>query len=471
MQIVEKPLADLVPYAKNSRKHPKAQLEQLQRSLAEFGWTSPVLVDGENGIIAGHGRVLAAKALLAAGGRIPNWPRTEQVPTIELRHLTKEQARAYVIADNQLALGSTWDKATLSSEISELAGLSFDLSLLGFDRADLLRLSPGGVRPGLTDPDDAPDVQDVALARAGDVWILGDHRLACGDSENPTSVGALLNGTVPHLMVTDPPYGVAYDASWRATTGLSRTGAHGKVLNDDRADWRGAWALFPGDVAYVWHAGRFASEVQASLEACEFEIRSQIIWAKPRFAISRGHYHWQHEPCWFAVRGETAGRWGRLDEQLDAAREVVDYHADHGIAWYAVKKGAKGHWRGARDQSTLWEIPHAKSDTGHSTQKPVECMRRPMENNSAPGDAVYEPFSGSGTSIIAAEQIQRACYAMELNPAYVDVAIRRWQSFTGKAAVRKSDGITFAQLEESAPQGGTDGRSRTTAETRRTANA
>jgi DNA modification methylase len=185
-------------------------------------------------------------------------------------------------------------------------------------------------------------------------------------------------------------------------------------MNDDKADWREAWALFPGDVAYVWHAGLFAGVVADSLIACDFTLRSQIIWAKSNFAIGRGDYHWHHEPC-----------------------------------WYAVRQKATGHYCGDRKQTTLWQIPKPqKSETGHSTQKPVECMKRPIENNSSPGQAVYEPFSGSGTTIIAGEMTGRHIYAIELNPAYVDVAVRRWQEFTGKAATLEATGATFAQVTE-----------------------
>ena len=184
----------------------------------------------------------------------------------------------------------------------------------------------------------------------------------------------------------------------------------GHVTNDDRADWREAWALFPGDVAYVWHGGRHASAVRASLEASGFEIRSQIIWAKDRFALSRGHYHWQHEPCLYAVRGTA-------------------------------------HWKGDRSQIDALAIPSREDrGHGHGTQKPVECMRRPMLNNSSPGQAVYEPFCGSGTSIIAAEMIGRICHAIEIEPGYVDVAIERWQAFTGKCAVLEGDGRSFADV-------------------------
>ena len=212
-------------------------------------------------------------------------------------------------------------------------------------------------------------------------------------------------------MVCDPPYGVSYDPAWRNDAGVSTTERTGKVLNDDRVDWTEAWRLFPGDVAYVWHAGRYCAEVAASLERADFEIRSQIIWSKSRFALSRGHYHWQHEP-----------------------------------AWYAVRRGATAHWGGDRTQSTLWEIGLTDDGqwTPHGTQKPVECMARPMRNHDAP--SVYEPFSGSGTSLIAAEQHRRKCFAMELAPGYVDVALRRWEKATGKQAVLDGTEQTFAEI-------------------------
>jgi len=214
-------------------------------------------------------------------------------------------------------------------------------------------------------------------------------------------------------MATDPPYGVNYDPEWRNRTGASGTKRTGKVLNDDRADWREAWALFPGDVAYVWHGALHAATVAESLEACRFQIRSQIIWAKERHVLSRGHYHWAHEPCWYAVKG-------------------------------------KGHWSGDRKQSTLWSIASREQDaeTIHGTQKPVECMRRPILNNSAPGQAVYEPFSGSGTTIIAAEATSRTCYAMELDPVYVDVAVRRWEAYAGETATLDGNDCSFEEISQ-----------------------
>jgi DNA modification methylase len=212
-----------------------------------------------------------------------------------------------------------------------------------------------------------------------------------------------------------------YDPDWRNRAGTSQTKRTGKVLNDDRADWRDAWALFPGDVAYVWHGALHAGTVAQSLIASGFDIRSQIIWAKDRLVLSRGRHHWQHhwqhEPCWYAVRG-------------------------------------KGHWSGDRTQTTLWTIANRDQDaaTVHGTQKPVECMRRPMLNNASAGQAVYEPFSGSGTTIIAAQSCGRVCHAMELDPAYVDVAVQRWQDFAGKQAIR-SDGLAFDDLPPAEPEG------------------
>ena len=400
LQIAYRPIADLIPYARNARTHSAAQVGLIAGSIREFGFTNPVLVDGENGIIAGHGRVMAAQKL-----------RLSTVPVIELAHLSEAQKRAYILADNRLAAQAGWDDELLALELGDLATLGVDLMDLGFESAELDRLLRGEAE----DPREevVPDPPAVPVSQLGDLWCLGAHRLLCGDATEPAGVARLLGGVVPHLMVSDPPYGVMYDPAWRNTAGASETKRIGKVMNDDRADWREAWALFPGDVAYVWHGALHATTVAESLVAAGFAVRSQIIWAKERLVLSRGDYHWQHEPC-----------------------------------WYAVRQKAKGHWNGDRKQTTLWQIPSRDQDaaTVHGTQKPVECMRRPILNNSSPGQAVYEPFSGSGTTIIAAETTGRACYAVELDPAYVDVAMLRWQAFTGKAATLLEDGRNFDEV-------------------------
>lgn len=258
------------------------------------------------------------------------------------------------------------------------------------------------------------------------------HRLACGDSTTGVSVNTALGRARPHLMVTDPPYGVSYDASWRRGAGIGGAGtAVGKVENDDQADWRAAWALFTGGVAYVWHGGLHGAEVADSLAACRFKLRAQIVWVKTRPVISRGDYHWQHEPLFHAVKEGEDDHWR--------------FEPEHEVAAYAVRVGATGHYVGGRKQSTVWMIEHIKSETGHSTQKPVECMRRPIVNNSAPGEGVYDPFCGSGTTIIAAEMTGRSCIAIELLPAYVDVGVLRWQAFVGGEAVLEATGRTFAE--------------------------
>jgi DNA modification methylase len=400
LKIEHRPLDALIPYARNARTHSEAQVALIAGSIREYGFTNPVLVDGANGIIAGHGRVMAARTL-----GLPT------VPVIELAHLTEAQKRAYILADNRLAEQAGWDRELLALEVGDLADLGLDLSALGFEAGEIDKLLHGDA----TDPreEETPPAPAVPTSRSGDLWCLGSHRLLCGDATNAAAVARLLNGVAPHLLVSDPPFGVNYDPNWRNRAGASETKRIGKVLNDHRADWREAWALFPGDVAYVWHGALHATTVAESLNAVGFDVRSQIIWAKERLVLSRGDYHWQHEPCWYAVR----------------------------------RKG-KGHWSGDRKQSTLWQIASRDQDaeTIHGTQKPVECMRRPILNNSSPGQAIYEPFSGSGTTIIAAETTGRACYAMELDPTYVDVAVARWQTFTGEVATLNGDGRSFAEI-------------------------
>lgn len=401
MDVAQISVDSLIPYARNARTHSDAQVAEIAASIREFGFNNPVLLRDDNTIIAGHGRVLAARKLGLA-----------EVPCIYLSHLTEAQARAYVLADNQLATHAGWEAEVLRLELDDLQGLGFEPSLLGFGDADLASILGTVVEP--TDVDAEPQIDKAEELRAkwgvetGHLWRLGEHRILCGDSTLADDVKRVLDGAEPLLMVTDPPYGVEYDASWRngvlgedgvvrgrVGAGLNSGRATGKVSNDDRADWREAWSLFAGDVAYVWHAGTKSPTVGTSLIECGFEIRSMIVWAKDRLVIGRSHYHEQKEPC-----------------------------------YYAVRKGGTGHWAGDRKQTTLWQIDKPqKSETGHSTQKPVECMARPIRNHDS--EFVYEPFSGSGTTIIACEQLGRKCRAIEISPAYVAVAIQRWADATG----------------------------------------
>jgi len=389
MSVELRPLDAVRPYANNPRQNDDA-VEAVAESIRRFGFRQPIVVDADGVIVAGHTRFRAAQRLGLA-----------TVPVHVATDLTPDEVRAYRLADNKTAELASWDDAMLSIELDALRGAGIDWTLLGFDEEELAKLlAPAGTE-GLTDPDAVPEKPADPITKPGDLWLLGKHRLLCGDSTSATDVARLLDGAIPSLMVTDPPYGVEYDPEWRMDAGLTgNTARMGKVMNDDRADWTEAWKLFPGDVAYVYHAGVFASTVQQSLERAGFAIRAQIIWAKDRLALSRGDYHWQHEPC-----------------------------------WYAVREGGKGHRTDDRTQTTLWSIP-ARDDAGHGhgTQKPVECMERPVRTHLA--DLVYEPFAGSGTTVIACERTGRTCMAMELDPGYCDVVVRRWEDFTGRKAER-----------------------------------
>lgn len=396
MKLETKKIDDLIPYARNARTHSDAQVAQIAASIKEFGWTNPVLVDEENSIIAGHGRVAAARKL-----------GLKEVPVIEISGLSKNQIKALILADNKLALNAGWDLDLLALELQELQLNEYDIKVIGFDAKELDQIFSNS--EGDDKEDDIPAAPDEPISKDGDIWLLGSHRLIVGDCTNAQNIERLFNGIKPSLMVTDPPYGVEYDPEWREKhLGKSKRGrAVGVVANDDKADWRDAWALFPGDVVYVWHGSLQSDIVVESLKVCGFELRTQIIWAKQVHAISRGHYHHQHEPC-----------------------------------WYAVRKGKTANWTGDRKQTTLWNITNRSAaggakedaDTNHSTQKPVECMRRPILNNSNPGQVVYDPFLGSGTTLIAAELTGRICFGCELNPVYADVIVKRWENLTGKKA-------------------------------------
>lgn len=421
LQVVQVPTDSLVPYARNARKHSAKQVQMLARSIEKYGFNQPILVDGGRGVVAGHGRLAAAILL-----------NLTAVPVIEISHLTDEQKREYIIADNKIADMARWDDQLLALEVGDLSALGATFEATGLADHELQRF----LRPEFQNADETvPELAEAVVSRPGDVWILEGHRLACGDCTSASVVAACLGEARPHLMVTDPPYGVDYDPAWRAGAGLANGAkiATGKVLNDKRADWREAWALFPGAVAYVWHGGLHGVTVEASLEACGFKIRAQIVWVKQRPAISRGAYHWQHEPAYYAVQ--------------DGADDHWRFEDDHEQLSYGVRENAKAFWSGGRRQSTVWQIDHLKNDSGHGTQKPLECMRRPILNNSRAGDAVYEPFSGSGTTLIAATQTDRRCFAIELDPRYVDLAVKRWQIVTGAAARRESDGALFSDLE------------------------
>ena len=413
MEITLTAIETITPYARNARKIPQQAIDKVAASIQEFGWRQPIVVDGEAVIICGHTRWLAAQKL-----------GLRQVPVHTASNLTPAQVRAYRLMDNRSHQETDWDLELLTTELLELRGLDLDLDLTGFEAREIDSLLVGAEddeRADLT-----PELPEHPVTLAGDLWICGPHRVLCGDATSAEDVARLVDGAKPFLMVTDPPYGVEYDPQWRERAGLGRQRQVGTVRNDHQADWSAAYKLFTGDVAYVWHAGVHAAEVADSLAAAEFQIRSQIVWAKQHFALSRGNYHWGHEPC-----------------------------------WYSVRKGHSSRWRGDRTQSTVWQIANLNSfggnrdetATGHGTQKPVELMRRPILNHTERGDRVYDPFLGSGTTLIAAEQTERACYGLEIDPRYVDVIVRRWQEFSGNRATLAGTDQTFEQVREARQPG------------------
>jgi len=385
----------LVPNPKNPNKHTDEQIERLAKIIRHQGWRSPITVSKRSGfIVCGHGRLAAAK--LAGCG---------QVPVDEQEFKSEADEHAHLMADNFIQDMAQMDKG-LTRELALEIKPFMDLELAGVGPEMELKLGLEAPERNAVDAepklDQIEQLQSKWNTELGQRWILGQNVLFCGDSTNAEDVSKLLGTAKPNLMVTDPPYGVNYDPSWRAAAGKG-TRSEGKVSNDDRADWTEAWQLFPGSIAYIWHGALHAGEVLGSLERAKFKVRSQIIWAKQHFAISRGDYHWQHEPCWYAVRG-------------------------------------KGNWVGNRKQTTLWQIENHNAfgggekdakKTPHSTQKPIECMKRPIVNNSDEGQGVYDPFLGSGTTIMAAVQTGRIAYGMELDPGYVAVILERYKEATG----------------------------------------
>jgi DNA modification methylase len=393
-------IADLVPDDQNATKGTERGHAMIEQSLRQYGAGRSILIDREGRIIAGNKTVENAGAVgledlvvVQSDGK-----RLVAVQRMDLDLKRDKAAKEMAIADNRSGeINLEW-----AGDVLMEMGKDIDLTPF-FSAKELAAIVAKGVEfDAVPEPkmDQAAELQKKWVTENGQLWQIpavnapgGAHRLLCGDSTRSEDVARLWadlpKGAIPTLMVTDPPYGVEYDPEWRAERGVNKNqDKMGKVANDDQADWTLAWALFPGDVAYVWHASWFTSAVQASLESVDFEIRCEIIWAKDRFALSRGHYHWQHEPC-----------------------------------WYAVRKGKAGHWLGARDQSTVWNID-AREDggRGHGTQKPVECMRRPLQNHEG---NVYDPFLGSGTTICAAEQLGRLCHGVELEPKYVAVILER----------------------------------------------
>jgi DNA modification methylase len=436
LTVEEVSIDDLRPDPANPRRITDDELDALERSLRQFGFVQPVLARREDRtVIGGHQRLVAARRL-----------GLTTVPVTWL-DIGVEQARLLGLALNKIS--GSWDEQLLARLLADLAATpDLDVSLSGFDEdeiKELLRSLETREKRERTEAFDLDEALEEARraprTKLGDLWVLGEHRLLCGDATNAEHVGRLLDGAEPRLLATDPPYGVSLDGSWRdgvynglgpAEKTYMRTdghldtenatrapgGAHTRtrghrnttLSGDTRVDWSEAFALVPSlTVGYVWHAGVHAAEVAQGLERIGFEITAQVIWDKGLFAIGRSWYHWNHEPCW-VVR----------------------------------KTGAKVPFRGSRDQGTIWRVPSPKMIMGgsteakqdHPTQKPLLLFETPIRNHLKAGEALYEPFCGSGTALIAAERTGTRCYAMEIDPLYVEVALRRWERFSGADAVR-----------------------------------
>ena len=401
MEIEQVNICDIQPYPNNPRKNEKA-VDIVAKSIKNFGFLVPVILDDKNYIICGHTRIKAAIKL-----------GMSSVPAIYAEGLTKEQINAYRIMDNKSVEYANWDIDLLKTELTDLKNAGFDLDLTGFSEVELSKFIDTNSEDNFEIPKEAK-----YKIEKGDIYQLGEHRLMCGDSTNEQMVTQLMNNEKAILMVTDPPYGVSYDPKWRDECDKKGilgnrypTRSLGEVKNDDKIDWSDAYSLFKGDVMYVYHAGKYSSEVAESIKKVDFELINQIIWVKPHFALSRGDYHWRHEPL-----------------------------------WYATRKGKQHNWQGSRKEDTVWEIAgmnamgasHDKADeaSGHGTQKPIECMKKPIKNNTSAGEGVYDPFGGSGSTLIACEQTNRKCYMMEIDESYCSVIIERWEKLTGKQAIK-----------------------------------
>jgi DNA modification methylase len=402
MQLV--PITKLVPYVNNARTHSPEQINKLRSSLREFGFINPVIIDRDFGVIAGHGRILAAKEEGIA-----------EVPCVFADHLTEAQKKAYIIADNRMAMDAGWDEELLRVEIEALQAEAFDLSLTGFDEKELSDLfkRDGDVQEDDFDVD--AELEKPTFSKSGDVWTLGRHRLICGDSTKAETFAVLMNGRKANLVVTDPPYNVNYE------------GTAGKIKNDNLADEKFYQFLFDAfsniekvmadDASiYVFHADTEGLNFRKAFADAGFYLSGCCIWKKPSLVLGRSPYQWQHEPC-----------------------------------LYGWKKSGKHQWYADRKQTTIWEFEKTKKNTDHPTMKPIPLLAYPIQNSSMSNTLVLDPFGGSGSTLIACEQTDRDCYTIELDEKYCDVIVKRYIKQVGSAdgvsVERDGKTYTFADLE------------------------
>ena len=399
------PVDSLIPYARNARTHSEEQIAQIAASIREFGWTNPILTDGDKGVIAGHGRLAAARKL-----------ELTEVPVIELGHLSPEQKKAYILADNRIALNSGWDEELLKLELQELQGVDFDLDLLGFGDDEIERLLNGDqVGGGLTEDDAIPEAPVDPVSRTGDLWILGNHRLLCGDSTVLSDVERLMGGQLADMAFTDPPYNVDYGNSAKD----KMRGKDRRILNDALGD---GFYQFLYDAClnllvvtkgacYVCMSSSELHTLQKAWIDAGGKWSTFIIWAKNTFTLGRSDYQRQYEPI-----------------------------------LYGWKQGVDHFWCGDRDQSDIWNYNKPRVNDLHPTMKPVELVERAIKNSSKSRDIVLDLFGGSGTTLIACEKTGRQARLIELDPKFADVIVKRWEEYTGQQAVREGDGVKFVEL-------------------------
>ncbi|WP_036232633.1 site-specific DNA-methyltransferase [Marinobacterium litorale] len=398
------PLQRLIPYARNARTHDDGQVSQIAGSIAEFGFVNPILVGDDNVIIAGHGRLMAAQQL-----------GLETVPVIVLRHLTEAQRRALVIADNKIAENAGWNAELLKLELGDLQDLGFDLDVIGFSDEELDELLGLEDESGQTDDDAVPEVEEEPVSKAGDLWLLGEHRLLCGDATRREELESLMAGDLADMAFTDPPYNVDYGNSAKDKL----RGKNRRILNDNLgADFHAFLEAALGNLLAVTKGACYVAMSSSELDTLQRAFREAggkwstfIIWAKNTFTLGRSDYQRQYEPI-----------------------------------LYGWREGADHYWCGARDQGDVWFFNKPVKNDLHPTMKPVELVERAIRNSSKSRDIVLDLFGGSGSTLIACEKTGRRARVMELDPKYVDVIIRRWQEYTGEQARRAEDGAAFDEV-------------------------
>lgn len=443
------PVAALAPYAGNARTHSAEQVRQICASIREFGFTSPVLIDAENGIVAGHGRVLAAQRLGMA-----------QVPTVRLGWLTEAQKRAYVLADNQIAMNAGWDPDLLKLEVGSLRLEGFDLDVLGFSDEELAGLlSVDGGRGG-RDVERAPEVEPVAVSKPGDVWICGAHRVVCGDCTDHDVISRLMAGVKAHACWTDPPYNVAYGEKAEFLNDGKGHRNTSRILNDDMDDssfraflaafFRSAYAsLREGGAIYVAHSETERHNFTSQFLIAGFKLSGVVVWKKNALVLGRSDYQWIHEPVIYGWKPGAKHRWygGRKKttvQELEASpfvkRHDGKWEINIGDSVFVVSGDAEVH----ELVGSVASVDKPVRNDVHPTMKPVALIERMLKNSAKTGDVVLDPFGGSGSTMMAAERLGMAGRICELDPGYVDVIVRRWTEFTGNDATLEGTSKTFS---------------------------